>query len=720
MKNLLSSTIAIPVCLGYNKLTKSQKGCFSLAKYSGRYFSDAKGVRTLHWNHLWLLPLLWLAGALPELVLHIDTALNEDTLWNAGIPLSILFALVPALAVFALTCFIPKRSINIAITVIYSWFYYLLCASQLVYFNNFGTFYSVYSMLHGGAAFQFWDIILTRIAENLHWLLLGMLPALFFSILGWRFFTLRGTKKLWTGAVPAAAAVVVQIVLVMALPMFDGTDQMSAYDLYHKTSDSYYGINKLGVLTGFRVDAQRLFGDEDPDVTVNIQTHPPFTMPTFPTTEPPIPTDPSGTGPTEPVIDTSPNVLNIDFDALIQSAATDKIKMMHQYFQNKAPSKKNEYTGIFEGCNLIMITAEAFSTAVITPERTPTLYKMMTEGIYLENNYVPNWGTSTTDGEYAHLTSTIPKANTWSFRDSSKNAMPLTMSQQLIKEGYSAYAYHGHTYNYYKRNQYLTNLGFYYKGYGGDSNGKGNGLDIRKSWPESDIEVVDVTTGLYMNQEPFVTYYMSISGHGDYTWLGNFIASKNKKLVQDEPYSDGVKAYIATQLEFEFSMELMLKRLEEAGILDNTVIVIVADHYPYGLTNEQYSELVGHELETNFEIFKNGCIIYKPGIEPTVVTSPTSHLDILPTLSNMFGFAFDSRLYMGRDVFSDAAPLVMFRNRSWITDLVAYNADSKEYTYFTDLEIPKEYLDYIKAEVANRFTISQLILEQDYWKILFG
>ena len=166
-------------------------------------------------------------------------------------------------------------------------------------------------------------------------------------------------------------------------------------------------------------------------------------------------------------------------------------------------------------------------------------------------------------------------------------------------------------------------------------------------------------------------------------------------------------------------MELLLQRLEEAGVLDNTVIVIVADHYPYGLTNEQYSELVGHELETNFEIFKNGCIIYKPGIEPTVVTSPTSHLDILPTLSNMFGLEFDSRLYMGRDVFSDAAPLVIFRNRSWITNLAAYNADSKEYTYFTDMEVPQEYLDYIKAEVNNRFTISELILDTNYWSILF-
>ena len=697
-----------------------------LSKYTGRFYSDNQKTRHVHWNHCWLLLFLWLAGALPEFILHIDTALNPETLWNEGLLLGILFAIVPALGVFALVCFIPWRKVNIALTITYSAIYYVLCAAQLVYFNNFGTFFSAYSAIHGGAALQFWDVILTRIAQNIHWLLIMALPLLFFCTLAWRVFAMKGTKKLWVGSVPAASAVAVQILLVLALPLLGGKEQMSPYDLYHKTTDSYYCINKLGVLTGFRVDLQRLFSPEEPTGSVNIQiTMPTFTFPTFPATQPTNPTgstEPGATWPSIPEIppiDTSPNILDIDFAALIENAKNDTIKSMHQYFQNKSASKKNEYTGIFEGCNLIMITAEAFSTAVITEERTPTLYKMMTEGIYLENNYVPNWGTSTTDGEYGHLTSTIPKAGTWSFRDSAKNAMPLTMSQQLIKQGYNAYAFHGHTYDYYKRNLYLTNLGFYYKGYGGDSNGKGNGLQIKKSWPESDVQVVDVTTDYFTSQEPFVTYYMSISGHGDYTWLGNYIASKNKKLVLDEPYSPAVQAYIATQLEFEFSMELLLQRLEEAGVLDNTVIVIVADHYPYGLTNEQYSELAGHELETNFEIFKNGCIIYKPGIEPKVVTSPTSHLDILPTLSNMFGFEFDSRLYMGRDVFSDAAPLVMFRDRSWITDLVAYNADSKQYTNFTDMKIPEEYQQYNKAEVSHRFTISELILDTDYWRILF-
>lgn len=694
-----------------------------MSAYSGKYYCGDASEREVRWPSGLLLLFLWLAGALPELVVHIDTAQNIHTLYNEGLALGLLFALVPALVVYGLSCILPWRRANIALIITYSAVYYLLCASQLVYYNNFGTFYSAYSAANGAAAFQFWDIILTRIAQNLHWLLLAALPLLFFSVLSWRLFSLRGSRKLLLGLIPLALAAVVQIALVQCLPLFGGTEQLSAYDLYHRTSDSYYCINKLGVFTGFRVDVQRYADPAEPTGSIRIDvTMPSFTLP--PATLPPEPTTGTVPGtlppePTDPPIDESPNVLPLDFDSLIANTSDSAIAQMHRYFQNRTPSNKNAYTGMFEGCNLIMITAEAFSTAVITPERTPTLYKMMTEGIYLSNNYVPSWGVSTTDGEYAHLTSTIPKAGTWSFKDSSKNAMPLTMSRQLLAQGYNAFAYHGHTYTYYSRHRYLTNLGFYYQGYGGSSDGKVNGLSIKKSWPESDIEVVDVSTPLFVDQEPFVTYYMSISGHGDYTWGGNYISSKNRDLVADEPYSDGVKAYLATQLEFEYSMELLLQRLEQAGVLDNTVIVIVADHYPYGLSNEQYSELVGHELETNFEIYKNGCIIYKPGIEPQVITAPTSHLDILPTLSNLFGLEFDSRLYMGRDVLSDAPALVMFRNRSWITDLAAYNSDSKEYTYFTDAQLPETYLDYIKAEVSNRFTISEWILDYNYWNILF-
>lgn len=700
--------------------------------YRGKYSDKNQPGCKRQWNNWWLLLFLWLSSVIPELVLHIATATNKVTLLNSGLILGALFAILPAFLVFTVISLIPWRKVNVTISIVYSALYALMAGAQLVYYSIFGFYFSAYSMVNGAAAAQFWKVALQHIGLNLHWIVLLLLPVLFFCILSWRLFRFDGMHSWYLSLVPAVVAIAAQFILIGALPQFGGTEDLSAYNLYYHNSDSYYGINKLGLFTGFRLDLTRFFTGEEPEGTLDLNaTAPTFDWPFM--TTPPQTTQPTGTLPngatppvteppvTQPPIDTSPNVLDIDFDSLISGTSDQKIQQMHQYFSKREPSAKNEYTGIFEGCNLIMITAEGFSAAMIDPERTPTLYKMMNEGIYLENYYVPSWGVSTTDGEYCFLTGTIPKSGVWSFKRSAQNAMPLTMSQQLIQQGYNAYAFHGHTYTYYSRHAYLTNLGYYYRGYGGDSYGvKENGLPIKYVWPESDYEVVDVTTGDYIGNSPFVTYYMSISGHLEYNFSGNTMAYRNKDLVKDEPYSTAVKAYFACQLEFEKSLELLLQRLEDAGILDNTVIVITTDHYPYGLTDEEYSELLGQTVtQSDLELYKNGCIIYKGGMEGQRITELSSHLDLLPTLSNLFGLEFDSRLYMGRDIFSDAPALVMFQNRSWITEYASYNASTRKYTYFTDVEVPQEYLDYIKSEVSNRFTISQRILDYDYWSILF-
>jgi len=672
------------------------------------------------YSPLWLLGVLWMAGAVPELLLHISTAQGVANLWNWGALLAVLFALPPALLLWGFAWLLPGRGARRWITGVYAAVYFVLCASQLVYYRVFGCYYSAFSMANGGQVLQFWNIALKKILENFHWILGMALPLILSFVLGKR---LCGfSRKTALPLTVMVTAAVVQLLLTVGLPLFGGTGDLSAYDLYHNNSDAYYSINRLGFGTAFRVDVTRLLTGFQPEGSIHLdvpETEPPTEPPTQPPTQPPTeaPTDgptqpPTEPPPTEPPIDTSPNVLDIDFDALIEASQNKSVREVHQYFASRTPTNKNAYTGMFEGCNLVMLTAEAFSGLIIDPVRTPTLYKMQTEGITFTDYYVPDWGTSTTDGEYAFLTGTVPKANTWSFSDSSVNAMPLTMSRQLIARGYHAYAYHGHTYTYYNRDKYLTNLGFQYKGYG-------NGLNVKYVWPESDVEAVDLSTPEFVSSEPFVTYYMTISGHREFTFLGNSMSYKNKALVADEPYSDNVRAYLACQLELEMSLQLLMERLEEAGTLENTVFVLTADHYPNGLTNEEISELLGHPVEENFELYRNSCIIYKPGMEPMTVDTPCSHLDLLPTLSNLFGLAYDSRLYMGRDMLSDAPAFVMFRNRSWITDLAAYNAITKEVTALTETPVTEDYVQRMKNELTNRFTVSTRILDYDYWNILF-
>lgn len=675
-------------------------------------------LRKFRKNRLWLLAYLWLTLEFSEILVRATTA--TDLFWKSGLWLGMLFALTPALLVFILaTSFRPLA--NRIIVTIYTAVIFLLYASQLVYYKVFKEFYTVMSMGNAGQGFGFMSTILLTVGKNILLLLLLAAPLVFIIGFGKRFFSFKGGAGWKSSLLMLVVLALYHTLTVVTLPLW-GTGSMSAYDMYHHSYNVKESSGALGLMTSFRLDFKwQIFGRPsagslDLNFGGSEQTTPPDTGSSEATGEPSEGAfTESTTVPTEP--QPAYNVTEIDFDALIAGEGDADIRQMHQYFASQTPTLKNDKTGMFEGCNLILITAESFSHLAIDPELTPTLYKMQTEGFNFTNFYTPIFGVSTSDGEYVAMTGTLPKAGVWSFyrTGEQKNYMPLTMVHQLKELGYCAYAYHNHDYGYYDRDLSHPNLGYIYEG-------MGNGMEegVTEQWPESDVEMIDFTTPDYINSQPFHAYYMTVSGHREYNFAGgNKMSTKNYDLVKDLPYSETVQAYLATQIELDRAMELLLQRLEEAGVAENTVIVISADHYPYGLTLEEQSELAGHPVDEYFEQYRNACIIYKKGMTPETVDWPCSSLDLLPTLCNLFGLDFDSRLYIGHDMFSGAEPLIIFNNRSWLTDKASYNSVTGEFKTFTDETLPENYEDSIDSIVYNKFTVSAKILDEDYWRILF-
>lgn len=313
---------------------------------------------------------------------------------------------------------------------------------------------------------------------------------------------------------------------------------------------------------------------------------------------------------------------------------------------------------------------------------------------------------STSDGEYVALNSLLPKNGVWSFQHLGENELPFALGNQLKSLDYKTNAYHNHTYTYYGRHISHPNLGYDYKGLG-------NGLDVEETWSESDIEMTEKTVDEYIHDEPFHTYYMTVSGHMQYSFTGNHIALKNKEYVDHLSYSNQAKAYLATQVELDRALEHLLDRLEEENIEDRTLVALSSDHYPYGLDEETIDEFLGHSVEENFELYENTFILYTEDMEPKTITKEASSLDILPTLSNLLGLDYDSRLMMGRDIFSDATPLIPFLNRSFITDQGMYNSVTKE--FIAAKQVDQQYIDEISDVVEAMFYYSAKILETDYY-----
>lgn len=413
----------------------------------------------------------------------------------------------------------------------------------------------------------------------------------------------------------------------------------------------------------------------------------------------------------------------LDFAALAEAEPNKNVSALHSYVNSLSPTKQNEMTGLFEGKNLILITAEAFTAEAIDPVRTPTLYRMANEGIKFEEYYQPAWGASTTSGEFSNVVGLVPVTGGMCMVESTQQNLFLTLGNQLQEQNYWSAAYHNHLHDFYNRNKTHVHLGYdTFKGLYGGLEG------VDKVWTESDKQMIDATVGEYIDNQPFSIYYMTVSGHCMYSKHENFQAKKNYHLVEDMEASEAVKCYHAAQLELEFAMEALIGYLEEAGIADDTLIVMATDHYPYGLersatwqnTSDYLRELYGVEDYDQFIRDHSALIIWSGALENMDITveGPVYSLDILPTVSNLMGIDYDSRLLVGRDVFSDAEPLALWPDFSWKTDKGAYDAKSGNFTPEEGVEVSQEYVDYISSLVSNKITFSRSVQSLDYYNYL--
>ncbi len=485
------------------------------------------------------------------------------------------------------------------------------------------------------------------------------------------------------------------------------------YENYHQLNDVKYSIEQFGLLTTLRINTRDLLFGHNNDIDVDdivIEKE----------------------EEEEIKIDTSPNIIDIPFEELSTKTNNKNIKKLNEYFASLKPTQKNEYTGMFKGYNLIHITAEAFSPYCISEELTPTLYKLTHSGFIFNNFYVSATTESTCGGESMNMTGLLlnPKRpqGVYTIEQAAKSYMPFTMGNQFSKLGIQPYAYHNNSLTYYNRINTIPKLGYHFKASTPGSMSKSEAakkdllFDLKtKSWPQSDLEMIQATTQDYITNQPFHAYYMSVSGHSNYYFKDNSMSKKNKELVDHLELSEPCKGYIAAQIEFDRALEELIRQLEENNQLDNTVICFTSDHFPYGLTHKEYEELAGHKIEENFEIHKNSLVLWNNKMDTVVIDKPCSSIDILPTLNNLFGFTYDSRLLPGKDILSTAKGFVYFtENNSFMTDTYIYNNRTRK-TYDlsgNEIQVDEKQLEKDSKNYKMTVLMNRLMIENKYYNTI--
>ena len=590
----------------------------------------------------------------------------------------------------------------------------LWIGAQVVYYRLFKTFLTLFSLTKMAmVAGAFGDMAVGEVLANWFPILMMTVP----TVLSWVFRDrLIAGQDAGKGRRPRWAAMAAAIQLFsMGLVLLCGGGVLSLRYIYFRTATPELEVQNFGVFTQTQLELKRvLFGikPDEPDLTVEPEPDkaPPDLEPTLPPGDTP---PPPGVSVFQPEVIPGYHMLPIDFDTLIETEEDEGLKNAHLWFSQRSPTPENLWTGYFEGKNLIWIVAEGFSTLAMDPERTPALWRLSHQGFVFDHFYTPLWGVSTSDGEYVTTTGLIPKSGVWSYSISSENYMPFALGNQFRKEGYSTFAFHDYRYNYYDRDKSHPNMGY-------DYYAVGQGLELEVVWPPSDLEMMEKIVPMFINEDQFMVYCLTVSGHLNYTLEHNAMSARHWDAVADLPYSEEVRCYLACQMELELAVESLLRQLEEAGKLDDTVIVLSADHYPYGLNDEQYSELLGHEVDPVFEIFQNTLILWSGDMRGASVRvdKHCSSLDVMPTLSNLFGLDYDSRLIIGSDILSSDQELVIFANYSFISHEGYYNSITDQFTRWDGEEPDLEEVAGLVAEVQNRVAYSGTILDCDYYRLV--
>lgn len=672
----------------------------------------------------------WTVGLYPplllvylEVVLHLATG-NAMTYF----PIYLLFSLSAGSLLALLPILLPQRAGHI-LTVLLSFLLTLLFAAELIAKHTLQAYYplSTLETAAGNRLSDYAGVILPATAAALPLLLLFFLPTLLLWPL-FRWGLAQGQPPRRGAAIFAAAAVAFHL-LGLAVVHAPWPGDLTPAKLYRSDTNFDDQVEQLGLVTMLRLDVKHMLFpakaglDSDFDGLDGL--------------------DSSGDGSggdtsaveEQPVIDTSPNVMDVDLESLAANAPNEDVSWLANYFSSASPTRKNEYTGMFKGYNVIQLVIEGFSGYAIDPELTPTLYKLANEGFVFNNYYTALHYTSTSNGECQTLLGLYPK-----------NGNPITMkrtgvlgtnayfslAQQLGREGYQVLGYHGN-YDMYGRQASHTNLGYTWKQFG-------TGLDVDTTssgeiaWPARDTQVIENSVDDYINSDqPFHVYYLTISGHMPYS--NNRIVQPYLDQVRALPYSQTTQNYMATVMEVDRALELLLQKLEEAGKLDKTLIIATGDHIPYsnaGVLEELSGRTFGsskdlealNESAIDFDVYKNTLILWSASMEePVQVDKPCCQVDILPTVSNLLGLEYDSRMLSGRDILSDSEGLVIFTSRSWRSDRGFYNRYTQTFTPAEGVTMTQEeqdqYVSTMKKLVEYKLACTPMIVENDFYNLLF-
>jgi phosphoglycerol transferase MdoB-like AlkP superfamily enzyme len=386
----------------------------------------------------------------------------------------------------------------------------------------------------------------------------------------------------------------------------------------------------------------------------------------------------------------------------------EKEKMVDDFFEGKSIKKENEMTGILKDKNVVFVLMESIDSWMINDKYMPTVKYMMENGINFANHYMPNVGVGyTVNAEFAANTGFYCPSTETSASIFTKNSFPYALANMANEKGYVGTSFHFNGKNFYNRLALHRQFGYRdYKSFM-------DYLSIEKCVQDSEAVKSDKIYGMMTGNDKFLDFIITYSVHLPYDKEDNKLkgAMANYPDLIDESLDLETRNALLLAHDTDEFFRILLKRLEEDKLLDNTVIIAFTDHYSYGISDKKkVLELRGEDEDAIIE--KVPFFIYSPGLKPKEVKKVTSTIDILPTIANMLGFE-NNGYYLGEDAFdSNYKGLVYFPNGNWYDGNIYYK-DGQAVA-----EDNKEYIDETNKYIAKLVDINDYVILTNYFSRL--
>lgn len=390
---------------------------------------------------------------------------------------------------------------------------------------------------------------------------------------------------------------------------------------------------------------------------------------------------------------------------------------INAYFANRTVGGNNEMTGLLEGKNVVLVLMESMDDWMIG-EYTPTLERLMSEGISFTHFYTPGYGgIRTFNSEFCVNTGSFLSSQGGYAFDYITNTYRQSLASLLTQEGYSAKTFHYNDPSFYSRGVFSPAMGYSEYVCYGDYIGA----------DEEDLLYDDqllfdnpgLNAEVFREGQPTLNFIITRSAHLSYKYnevLSYWALKKYPEFRGLTGNEETDCAYLKAKLVDDLFARL-LQELEDKGQLDNTVIIGVTDHYTYGYKDEE-SLYALSGVDDALLLEKTPCFIWSADLQPMEVDKTLNTSDLLPTMLNLLGV--DSPYdYIGRDAFDPTYEgYALFSDGSWISGDIAYDAGTKRVLSITggEAEASSETLDAMAQKVQQFVRINNLILDTDYYK----